>query len=88
MPFVGAYQSDLTRWSPRRAGMPTLLDWCPSYVALAALALFAIPIVGLIWVLVSTTVLAWRARRIELQRRDQRTRPWRPCRWRIAPVAR
>ena len=47
-------------------------------------ALFAVPIVGLIWVLVSTTVLAWRGRRIELQRRRQRTRPWRPRRRRIA----
>jgi predicted PurR-regulated permease PerM len=51
-------------------------------------ALFAVPIVGLIWVLVSTTVLAWRGRRIELQQRRQRTRPWRPRRRRIAPVSR
>ena len=47
-------------------------------------ALFAVPIVGLIWVLVSTTVLAWRGRRIELQRRGRRTRPWRPRRRRAA----
>lgn len=49
-------------------------------------ALFAVPIVGLVWVLVSTTVLAWRGRRIELQRRRQRGRPWRPRRRRVAPV--
>lgn len=35
-------QSDLKRWSPRRAGVPALLDWWPSYVALAALALLAV----------------------------------------------
>jgi len=35
-------QSDLKRWSPRRAGMPALLDWWPSYVALAALTLLAV----------------------------------------------
>ena len=49
-------------------------------------ALFAVPIVGLIWVLVSTAVLAWRGRRIELQRRRQRSRPWRPRRRRVAQV--
>jgi predicted PurR-regulated permease PerM len=49
-------------------------------------ALFAVPIVGLIWVLVSTAVLAWRGRRIELQRRRQRSRPWRPRRRRVASV--
>jgi predicted PurR-regulated permease PerM len=49
-------------------------------------ALFAVPIVGLIWVLVSTAVFAWRGRRIELQRRRQRTRPWRPRRRRVASV--
>ena len=41
-------------------------------------ALFAVPTIGLVWVLVSTAVLAWRGRRIELQRRRQRGRPWRP----------
>ena len=51
-------------------------------------ALFAVPTAGLIWVLVSTAVLAWRGRRIQLQRRRQRTRPWRPRRRRIAPVSR
>ena len=35
-------QSDLKRWSPRRAGLPALFDWWPSYVALAALALLAV----------------------------------------------
>ncbi len=49
-------------------------------------ALFAVPIAGLIWVLVSTTVLAWRGRRIELQRRLQRVRPWRPRRRRARAV--
>lgn len=49
-------------------------------------ALFAVPIVGLIWVLVSTAVLAWRGRRIEQQRRRQRGRPWRPRRRRVASV--
>jgi predicted PurR-regulated permease PerM len=47
-------------------------------------ALFAVPIVGLVWVLVSTAVLAWRGRRIELQRRRQRARPWRARRRRAA----
>ena len=35
-------QSDLQRWSPRRAGVPALLDWWPSYVALVALAIIAV----------------------------------------------
>src|SRR6266536_4190811 len=35
-------QSDLKRWSPRRAGLPALFDWWPSYIALAALALLAV----------------------------------------------
>ncbi|HVR88397.1 MAG TPA: AI-2E family transporter [Candidatus Limnocylindria bacterium] len=35
-------RSDLKRWSPRRAGVPPLLDWWPSYVALAALTLIAV----------------------------------------------
>ena len=35
-------ESDLKRWSPRRAGLPALFDWWPSYVALAALALLAV----------------------------------------------
>src|SRR6266513_6473276 len=35
-------QSDLKRWSPRRAGLPPLFDWWPSYVALAALAVLAV----------------------------------------------
>ena len=51
-------------------------------------ALFAVPIAGLIWVLVSTAVLAWRGRRIELQRRAQKTRPWRPRRKRVGTGAR
>ncbi|MEP7003448.1 MAG: AI-2E family transporter [Chloroflexota bacterium] len=49
-------------------------------------ALFAVPVVGLIWVFVSTTVLAWRGRRIQLQRRRDRTRPWRPRRKRARAV--
>ena len=51
-------------------------------------ALFAVPIAGLIWVLVSTAVFAWRGRRIELQRRAQKTRPWRPRRKRLGTGAR
>ena len=51
-------------------------------------ALFAVPIVGLIWVLVSTVVLTWRGRRIELQHRRRPTRPWRPRRRRPGTVAR
>ena len=47
-------------------------------------ALFAVPTIGLVWVLVSTAVLAWRGRRIELQRRRERGRPWRPRRKRSA----
>ena len=35
-------QSDLKRWSPRRAGLPPLFDWWPSYLALAALTLIAL----------------------------------------------
>ena len=35
-------ETDLKRWSPRRAGLPALFDWWPSYVALAALALLAV----------------------------------------------
>lgn len=31
-------ESDLSRWSPRRAGIPALLDWWPSYFAMACLA--------------------------------------------------
>ena len=51
-------------------------------------ALFAVPVAGLIWVLVSTAVFAWRGRRIELQRRAQKTRPWRPRRKRLGSSAR
>ncbi|MEA2661411.1 MAG: hypothetical protein QOH08_983 [Chloroflexota bacterium] len=47
-------------------------------------ALFAVPIVGLIWVFISTAVLAWRGRRIELQRRRRRYAPWRPRRRRYS----
>ncbi len=47
-------------------------------------ALFAVPIVGLIWVFISTTVLAWRGRRIDLQQRRRRTASWRPRRRRYA----
>src|SRR5438477_526417 len=35
-------QSDLKRWSPRRAGLPPLFDWWPSYVALGALAVLGV----------------------------------------------
>lgn len=35
-------------------------------------ALFAVPIAGLLWVLVSTSVNAWRDRRVDLQRRIER----------------
>ncbi|HEY8657285.1 MAG TPA: AI-2E family transporter [Candidatus Limnocylindria bacterium] len=31
-------ESDLSRWSPRRAGIPALLDWWPSYFAMACVA--------------------------------------------------
>lgn len=31
-------ESDLSRWSPRRAGIPALLDWWPSYFAMACAA--------------------------------------------------
>ncbi len=51
-------------------------------------ALFAVPIVGLLWVLVSTAVLAWRGRRIELQRRRSRSTPWRPRRKRVGAASR
>ena len=41
--IVGSIQdSDLKRWSPRRAGVPAVLDWWPSYVAIAALAILAV----------------------------------------------
>jgi predicted PurR-regulated permease PerM len=42
-------------------------------------ALFAVPLVGLIWVFISTAVLAWRGRRLDLQRR-RRYVAWRPRR--------
>src|SRR5438477_3059164 len=47
-------------------------------------ALFAVPIVGLIWVFISTVVLAWRGRRLDLQRR-RRSVAWRPRRRRYVP---
>ena len=47
-------------------------------------ALFAVPVVGLLWVFISTAVLAWRGRRIDLQQRRRRTVPWRPRRRRYA----
>ncbi|HEV2009591.1 MAG TPA: AI-2E family transporter [Candidatus Limnocylindria bacterium] len=43
-------------------------------------ALFAVPIVGVVWVFISTAVLAWRGRRLDLQRRRRRSAPWRPRR--------
>ena len=43
-------------------------------------ALFAVPIVGIVWVFISTAVLAWRGRRLDLQRRRRRSAPWRPRR--------
>jgi predicted PurR-regulated permease PerM len=50
-------------------------------------ALFAVPIVGVIWVFISTTVLAWRGRRFNLQQRRRRNVPWRPRRKRYATGA-
>ena len=50
-------------------------------------ALFAVPIVGLLWVFISTAVLAWRGRRIDLQQRRRRSAPWRPRRRRYAAGA-
>jgi len=50
-------------------------------------ALFAVPIVGVIWVFISTAVLAWRGRRLDLQRRRRRDAPWRPRRRRSSPGA-
>ena len=47
-------------------------------------ALFAVPIVGVIWVFISTTVLAWRGRRFDLQQRRRRKAPWRPRRRRYS----
>lgn len=39
-------------------------------------ALFAVPIAGLLWVLISTAIAAWRGRRVELRRRiERRGRP-------------
>lgn len=43
-------------------------------------ALFAVPVIGIVWVFISTAVLAWRGRRIELQQRRRRFVPWRPPR--------
>lgn len=31
-------ESDLSRWSPRRAGIPALLDWWPSYFVMACVS--------------------------------------------------
>jgi len=50
-------------------------------------ALFAVPIVGVIWVFISTTVLAWRGRRFNLQQRRRRNVPWRPRRRRYSTGA-
>ena len=36
----------LSRWSPRRTGMPPLLDWWPSYFLLAMLAVLAVLVAG------------------------------------------
>ena len=47
-------------------------------------ALFAVPIAGLIWVFLSTGVLAWRGRRLNLQQRRRRRANWRRGRRRIA----
>ena len=48
-------------------------------------ALFAVPIAGLIWVFISTAVLAWRGRRLDLQRR--RAIAWRQRRRRASVPA-
>ena len=48
-------------------------------------ALFAVPVVGLLWVFISTAVLAWRGRRITLQQRRRRGAPWQRRRRRYAP---
>lgn len=37
-------------------------------------ALFAVPVAGLLWVLISTALAAWRGRRVELHRRIERRR--------------
>src|SRR5437763_4958458 len=36
----------LSRWSPRRTGMPALLDWWPSYFLLAMLAILVVLVTG------------------------------------------
>ena len=36
----------LSRWSPRRAGLPALLDWWPSYFLLAMLAVLVVLVTG------------------------------------------
>ena len=47
-------------------------------------ALFAVPLAGLLWVLVSTALNAWRDRRVDLQRRIERHAVgWRPRRSRV-----
>ena len=40
----------LARWSPRRAGVPPLVDWWPTYFLVGALALLAVLVAG--WVIV------------------------------------
>ncbi|HET8569239.1 MAG TPA: AI-2E family transporter [Candidatus Limnocylindria bacterium] len=47
-------------------------------------ALIAVPVVGLVWVFLSTAVLAWRGKRIEVAQRHRR--PWR-SRYRARPRA-
>lgn len=47
-------------------------------------ALFAVPVAGLVWVFVSTAVLAWRGRRYDLQLSRRRRAAWRPRRKRLA----
>lgn len=51
-------------------------------------ALFAVPVVGLLWVFISTGVLAWRGRRIDRQQRRRGLANWRRGRRRIARGAR
>ena len=48
-------------------------------------ALFAVPIIGLAWVFISTAVLAWRGRRFDLQRRQRTISRWRRRRYTAGP---
>jgi predicted PurR-regulated permease PerM len=75
--FIAIQQFESNVLVPRLTGQAVGLHPLAAMLALLAGfeaagiigALFAVPIFGLIWVFISTAVLAWRGRRLDLQRR-------------------